>query len=113
MAYEDVRMIPKGELTREVMKHELSDEGFESFHNSRDNDDGQDKTCTLMSAGIQEKPDKYTGTTASVPGGHMGDWRSEVDKVLNDIYASIGNTQVTRRRLEASPPWVMKKALQT
>lgn len=38
---------------------------------------------------------------------------SEEQRVLDDIYGILGSEQVTRRKMECAPPWIVEKAVKT
>lgn len=139
VAYEDIRLMPKGELTQELMRIEVHDDDHddqwtgETGHEVEINDtetqgeghnehtehvnathnDGHDAYSALISiTNDNVHAEKDIGDTHVETEHVTGEMVTDEQKVLSEIGDVIGNSQVTRKRLEFAPAWIVQKALQ-
>ena len=129
VAYEDLRLAPSGELTRELLAGSLEEtleEHTVSATPPKDTDNsGSDETGgelhlnnqqsmfhpTLLSRRVVGDAEKDTGTvhvTDKPP--PAVDLTSEKQRILKDVYEEIGTSQVAYRRLEFAPSWLIEEA---
>lgn len=108
VAYGDVRLIPDNDIARQ-----LSDmDDYERDQNDADPDEASDEPVRTMLATTAQDPVKdiciHPDERQPIPPGDLG---TDEHHVLSDIKALIGAEQVTRRRLEGIPAWIIQQAL--
>lgn len=117
IGYNEVRMMPKGELTKELMKYELEDDSpvvadvanpdtttsFDEQRKTRTEDQQTKKTGAMnatkltserieeIDSSLRERPEKDIGDTTIGTSEASGDIRSDQQKILRDIHRTIGN----------------------
>lgn len=104
VAYGDVRLLPTGTLAQEMAEVDAVD---------NDGDDAaEDDAVGALMATATGKPGKDVGDAYADDGVQpQGDLQTDELNVLKRIKDTIGTAQVTRRRMEGVPSWIMQKAL--
>lgn len=134
VAYEDIRIAPKGQLTEELLSRSLEDE-LDEFPPDRASvvPTVQVNTTPTRLPDAPPPPPPTNITTAYHPAllathslgdpvkdiGSVSvkygqplkeDLTSDRQKVLEEIHARLGNAQVSRGKLEFAPPWILDEA---
>lgn len=105
-----IRLTAEGELATELMRYNMTndeahtdidgdDEALDNVDESTHPNGAQRVTenAFMTSAGNSEQPGKYIGGSPVSETEHIGDFQSDLQKVLQEVRSVIGNTQVTIR----------------
>lgn len=153
VAYEHIRIAPKGELAQELMKCSLEEELAQdentttaitdmckTITENEDEDeenaqamkrdlsrnvfgDGEDNDMTasegrvgsLFTKNNQGDPMQDVGELPQGTGTEQLEdieLKSQEQETLEEIHKILGSAQVTRRKMECAPPWIVNKAIE-
>lgn len=138
-AYEDVRIAPKGELTKELLSCTLEHELGYSFPDRGETVETETRSTdtTIMTHPDKTLPSLLARTAEGVtrietaqrgPSDDIGSYgqrmsernpiqnraelTSDKSRILREIYTEVGSKQVTRNKLGFAPPWILEQAFE-
>lgn len=110
VAYGDVRLLPDNEISRRLATVDAEDDVDEGDYEDA-TDSAPETVGALMTTAVRN-PTKDIGMDIDDRNpAPIGDLTTDEDKVLTDIKRIIGSDQVTRRRLEGVPAWIIERSL--